>query len=58
VVSVVLASLDRPPAAWHGAVAIVGAEDEQDLTAQQVGLIDRAYRPAPGPDRWMTGGDG
>jgi hypothetical protein len=50
---VVLASLGRPPVAWHGAVAIVGAEDEQgltaSLTAQQLRLIDRAYRP-PGPD--------
>jgi hypothetical protein len=52
VASVVLASLGQPPAAWHGAVAIVGAEDEQgltaSLTAQQLGLIDRAYRLATG----------
>ena len=50
VASVVLASLGPPPRTWHGAVAIVGTEDEQglttSLTTHQLELINRAYRLA------------
>ena len=50
VASVVLAILGQPPRAWYGAVAIVGTEDGQGLTASLTGpqleLINHAYQLA------------
>jgi len=54
VASVVLALLGQPPRAWYGAVAIVGTEDDQGLTASLTGpqleLINRAYHLATDTD--------
>ena len=55
VASVVLAILGHPPKDWYaGAVAIVGTEDEQGLTASLTGpqleLINHAYQLATDTD--------
>jgi hypothetical protein len=55
VASVVLAILGQPPKTWYaGAVAIVGTEDDQGLTASLTGpqleLINHAYHLATDTD--------